>query len=157
MLTGSELEKAEEQYSGQIASQSDVLNQLKSCRSIIDSYKKKITDTQNEEEAVRYSILLDEAKKNYKSIRYQDQRCYTEHVSIWRDSFLKYLEEKEHHNPKRGVSMAMDVLLPYEKQRGYPLTFQDMVDGEILRALLKEFRQVPTISSSSKTKYVKMF
>ena len=52
------------------------------------------------------------------------------------------------------IITSIDVMIPYEKVRGVPLKYEDLVSGHTIRAILQQFKKVDGITATSKLKYI---
>lgn len=157
LLEGEELEEAQRKYGGAIGTQQATLDQLKDLRSEMAELHTRINDAPSEEGYVALKGELEVLESKYKEQRYKDSRTYCCNTRIWHDSFLAHLQLREHSNPKRGVKMALDILLPYEASLARPLVFNDLMNGVHVRKMLFLFKDSSALNSSSKQKYVAMF
>lgn len=156
-LTGSDLDEAEKLHSETFQQQTELYENLKEKRIIVENLKEKLNRAKSEG---RYTAIRDELKEAeniYKSLRYKDKRQYTENVLAWKESFVEYLEQIGHHDSEKGARMAIDVIINYEKTSDVSLTIDDITDGKKLRNVLKPFTNMDSITSTSKLKYLKMF
>ena len=156
MLIGQELENAKSKFSSCIEEQSDTLNKLKTLREQMEELKKKIDLASGEKESTEIQEKLNDLYEQYKEQRYKDTKPYTERMKIWKNSFFKYLTMSKYVNAKRASTMAFDILLLYKERTERDITFDDLIDGKILREMLTVFREQSSLASSSKIKYIHM-
>ena len=157
-LEGEELKEAKAKYDSTVDTQMVILEDLKGMRNTIKSLKRKIDEEgDGDEDKTTYKKKLADVNEKYKELRYRDHRTYTSNVKRWKSSFNDHLVAREHAYPLRGVHMAMDVLLPFEKVSGQELELEHLMNGKILRSILEEFRNLDTLTATSKVKYLKMF
>ena len=157
ILPEKQLEQVKDSHLSEIEQQTGDLEMLKNYRVQIDKLKSQIKDSHNEEEVHDLKELLEQNENDYKQLRYKDWRPYSQEMKLWTETFLEYLKLREMKNPERFMKMAVDVLLPYQEQKGRNLSFDDLVSGKSLRLLLTEFGNVDRISATSRTKYIKAF
>ena len=156
-LDGSELREAKLKHGEKLANESNTLATLKNLREEMGNLKTKLQEAKNKEEYDISKKLLNEVEARYKTIRYKDTRNYSENVFKWKNEFVKFLAMRDYENPERGARMAVDVMLPFEKETGKPLSFQDLLNSGIVRSMLHSFKLHEGITSTSKIKYLKMF
>ena len=156
-LDGSELREAKLKHGKKLANESNTLAALKNLREEMGNLKTKLQEAKNKEEYDISKKLLNEVEARYKTIRYKDTRNYSENVFKWKNEFVKFLAMRDYENPERGARMAVDVMLPFEKETGKPLSFQDLLNSGIVRSMLHSFKLHEAITSTSKIKYLKMF
>jgi hypothetical protein len=158
LLEGSELEQAQDIYGKKVYDQKHTLHGLTKLRKemieISDQIELSATDISIEKNLKEKLMSLD---KEYKTLRYKDNRSYSPSMTLWKTKFEEHLHLREHFNPSRGSKMAMDVMLCYEKTMASPLTLKDLTNGVTLRDLLQSFRKSENLLSSTKCKYLKMF
>ena len=155
-LTGEELEKAKIEYGKCIAEESETLGELKRMRLEIEDMKISLSKAKTKERYDEIKKKLTEVEALYKESRYKDKRNYSANLLKWKNSFKEFLDMRDCNNPERGARMALDVLLPYEEEEG-PLQFSQLMDGRTMRSLLASFKKVKSLTSTSKTKYLKQF
>ena len=155
-LVGSELKDAQAKFSKQVVSETDTLAELKSLRSDIEQLKSDIA-TANDTNRGQLEAKLSAAYETYKDLRYADTRNYSTTSKKWKVSFQNHLARREHHDPKRGAAMAMDVLLPFEVKLDRELTMEDLLHPKLIRDMLELFSQTTNTRAGSKLKYLTMF
>ena len=155
-LTSDELRDAEIEHASEVESQQRTLDELKIYRDKMKELRRILNESTGEKKRdVEHE--LKKTEEQYRNIRFKEMRNLTTNVQKWSSSFRQYLEQREYHNPKRGTRMAIDVMIPFEKVRGVPLKYEDLVSGPTIRAILQQFKQVDSITATSKLKYIQMF
>lgn len=142
----------------EILIQKTTLSELKRLRFEIDIKEKILNDDSDATDKDIVRTALDNLKSQYKDLRYLDTRSYTPTMLKWKNGFTSHLEIRGHYNPKRGVTMALDVILSYQSLNDEEeLKFEDIVSPIIVRSILQTFAKKPDLSSCTKLKYISMF
>ena len=155
-LSGEELEEARVKFSTKVESQENTLRTLRDLREKISDAKRKL-DESEEDSKQELQEILRSLYVQYSNERYKDNRIYTENVFTWKGAFINHLDRIECIDSKRVASMAIDVLLPYELKTGQQLSYDNLLDGKIMRELLADFKEKSLTSSASKIKYINSF
>ena len=150
-LNNEALEEAKAKHEEKIKSQQSLLKHLKSLR----NEKKEVSKRIKENPTVEDEEKLQELESKYLEERNKDSTIYPERVELWRASFLEHLTIRGDNNPKRGVSMAMEVLYPGGSIND--ITIEDLLDVRKIRQTLQEFKAKENTNSTSKMKYIKYF
>ena len=156
-LKDKELEDAKGLYGQVVEEQNDNLHLLKDARKNIEAVKEEMRKANSKEEYEEFKSKLSEKRDIYISLRYKDNRKYNAKTKAWHDCYKEHLVNKSCKNPKRIVSMALDVLLCYEKTQKLELTFVDLIKPKIIRQILRNFRNESKHSYASRIKYVAQF
>jgi len=147
------------QVLAQLEEDKDNLKELKDLRDKIAAARLKMNE--NPISTARLAILqgqIDNFQTQYKLARYADRRPYTEHTRSWREAWINNLTRRKLSNPQRQASMAMDVIIAYERSSGSRVSFEQVIKPRIIRCMLQEFiNRNPNMKSSSKIKYIKCF
>ena len=157
LLEGEELEDAKAIYGRDVNAQACTLDKLKNLRGQMAEHDEKMKKAATADEYRGLKKELEAVESEYRDLRYKDPRVYGANTAKWHDGFLAYLQLRENSNPKRGVNMAMDVLLPFESSLGRNMTLNDLVDATNMRQILLKFKESESLNSASKVKYLSMF
>ena len=152
-LSGEELKHREQVLEPKLTSQFETHEKLVILRKKIDLLTKKIEENPDDADVVRE---LEELKEQYKEERFRDTRPTSPTMEQWKNSFLENLKFRNFWNPKRGVTMAMDTLRPYEEANQKQLTFEDLMDAKTLRCILRDFQKTKGTTSTTKIKYLSL-
>lgn len=156
-LEGEELASAKSTNGENLSSQIKTLNTLKHLRSEIEKIEDSIKKETESANQLEMRAQLEKLKQEYKAERYRDNTNYTENVLKWRVSFLKYLEQEKHAEPRRAVTMAFSIFHSYETDENLILNFQHLLNAQLVRDILLKYCNSSATNSSTQTKYIKLF
>ena len=151
-LEGEELKEAKEKYEDEIVKQQKTLTELKCLRAEMETLQKRLKHKDDRKEKVR----LEEIYREYKEKRYEDNRVMSAKLKNWSVTFAEYLRQSGDNNPRRGVVMAMDVLLANHSGK-QDFAIEELLNIEELKKILQAFMQHKSTNNSSKMKYLGYF
>ena len=148
-LTGKDLNEAKEKHEENIKTQEARLYELKRLKTELETPIEQRDNEIDQED-------IDELYKKYKEERYKDGRVISPKIASWKTTFQSFLSLRGDSNPKRGVAMAMEVLLCNGKALNN-FTLDDLLNLKTLRTTLNDFKCNNSTNSTSKIKYLTYF
>lgn len=156
-LSSVEINKINEEMP-QIGQQQATLSKLKDLREQMEKKARELKEIdQSPSSSDRLKGELDELKDAYKTVRYADTRNHTTSMLKWKNGFQAHLELRKYYNPKRGVSMALDVIIPYQEKYQKDLKIENISDPKTIRSILQTFTSNSNLNSATKIKYINFF
>ena len=150
-LTDKSLVEAMTENEAKIKNQQHILESLSALRKEMKETSERVQQNPTKEDEVRLKSL----EHAYFEERHKDSTVYPNKIEEWRMAFLEHLTIRGDSNPKRGVTMATEVLCPSEPVQ--ELTINDLLDVRKVREILASFKAKENTNSTSKLKYIKYF
>lgn len=114
-MKGQELHEAKLKFHDTVKKQKESLDSLKTKKMKLQELRQEIQASPNSS-PVRKLIEIKKIREEYNNIRYNKPEV-TPSLLVWKNSFLRYLEMIEYHDPSRGVAICLSILQPYEEKK----------------------------------------